>query len=206
MDMTRNSKQLVNEYCQRLHFQPPVYRCEPDHSGKNISFRCTLVVNNQSFSTSSTCKTKKLAEMEVADKACTALDIVKVNKNKSNNALPEQQRKQPIDRSKSKPYLTKGPDPGCIIVSHVEEVYQYLTDEFLATSFRSLLCSKAQEEQVAFPIYSSNLVEENGTKGWIGTVKFKDETYNCLGAFLSFIYQIFYFSLCRRECGRLLFK
>lgn len=79
--------------------------------------------------------------------------------------------------NKSMANLMSGPIP----VSTIDDIWQYLTDAVLATSFKSFLHYFAQEENHKSPKYEVYKASENGVTGFKGKVNFKDMEFNSLG-------------------------
>lgn len=179
--LQRNEKQLVNEYTQHIHIDPPQYHCWPESNMKGAHFFCTMSVASQSFSTKQAYRTKKLAEMEAAKLACEALNLRKVNS--SSASLPNHAKESLTSAPKNYPHHKTIADkpPDAIAVSSITEVYKYLTDEMIAILFKSLLHHHAQDNKKDYPIFQSQSAVENGLRGWVGSVKYDGQTFNSLG-------------------------
>lgn len=87
------------------------------------------------------------------------------------HSLSNSETKTPIGQSTNEP----------IPVSTAEDVWKYLTDNVLASSFKSFLHGFAQHEKCTHPKYEVFSACENGITGFRGKVSFKDREFNSLG-------------------------
>lgn len=179
-EVTKNEKQLVNEYCQREKLPNPAYVCTPDNEKITKGFFCTLTVNGETFSTPNCEKTKKNAELVAAKLAVKKLSIteVKSTKQKSKNGEANGVDTKP----KVKTDHPDGKDPAWITIEKVEDIYKYLTDEVLAQEFKSFLHCKAQEEKKSYPVFEHT---EVANEGFTATVTYDGKSYNSLGLMMS---------------------
>jgi len=183
--ISKNEKQLVNEYCQREKFNNPLYVCTPDNEKITKGFFCTLTVNGETFCTPNWEKSKKLAELEAAKLAVKKLTITDegLSANKRKQAPKDEDGKtEGKESKKGKTNYPNGKDPAWIAIEKVEDIYKYLTDEVLAQEFKSFLHCKAQEEKKPYPLFTHEEVEG---KGYTAKLTYDGKDYKSLGVMMT---------------------
>merc|ERR1711973_22918 len=176
MSLVKNAKQLLNEHCQREKLPNPSYVSAASSSG--YGFMCTLTVCGQTFTTPSSCQTKKVAELEAAKVAVSQLNIQEVKsepkekKSENGSELPG-----PPKAKAPKPTVK---EPGWITIEKVEDIYKHLSDEVLAQEVKAFLHCKAQEEKKNYPVFTVTEVQEP-IPGFTCVVNYDNKNYESLG-------------------------
>jgi len=179
----KNAKQLINEHCQREKFPNPTYSSNSipssDPTSPHGGFMCTLTVCGKTFTTTSPCQTKKVAELEVAKIAVNELNIQECEpKEKRPPPPPSENGSEITTKTKTPKPVVK--EPSWITIEKVEDIYKHLSDEVLAQEFKAFLHCKAQEEKKNYPVFTITEVHEP-LAGFTCVVNYDSKNYESLG-------------------------
>ena len=178
MSVTKNAKQLINEHCQREKLSNPTYSSEQAIGGGG--FNCSVTVCGQTFSTLSSCQTKKIAELEAAKIAVSSLNIQPVEAKDKPPATPVTPAENGAEPPKAKTPRPTVKEPNWITIEKVEDIYKHLSDEVLAQEFKAFLHCKAQEEKKNYPVFTVTEVQEP-IAGFTCVVNYDSKNYESLG-------------------------